>query len=104
MIWLVTNMINKYGIIEDDIYNFDEVGYVMGLIRTIHVVTSSDRYGRPVTLQPRDWEWVMSIEYINLRSWALSPMLIFTGKVHISTWYQNIEIPYNWVLALSDNS
>ena len=27
----------------------------------------------------------------------------FAGKVHISTWYQNAEIPRDWVIALSDN-
>ena len=42
-------MINKYGIVEDDIYNFDEVGYVIDLIGTIRVV-SSDRRGRLVIL------------------------------------------------------
>jgi hypothetical protein len=96
-------MINKYGIVEDDIYNFDEVGYAMGLIGTTHVVTSSDRRGRPVTLQPGDREWVTSIECINSCGWVLPPMLIFAGKVHISTWYQNAEIPRDWVIALSDN-
>ena len=100
---LVTNMINKYGIVEDDIYNFDEVGYAMGLIGTTRVVTNSDRRGRPVTLQPGDREWVTSIECINSCGWALPPMLIFAGKVHISTWYQNAEIPRDWVIALSDN-
>jgi hypothetical protein len=54
--WLVTNMINKYGIVEDDIYNFNEVGYAMGLIGTTRVVTSLDRRGRPVTLQLGDRE------------------------------------------------
>ena len=78
-------MINKYGIVEDDIYNFDEVGYAMGLIGTTRVVTSSDRRGRPVTLQLGDWEWVTSIECINSCGWVLPPMLIFAGKVHIST-------------------
>ena len=96
-------MIGKYGIVTDDIYNFDEVGYAMGLIGTTCVVTSSDRRGRPVTLQPGDREWVTSIECVNSSGWALPPMLIFAGKVHISTWYQNTEIPRDWMIALSDN-
>src|SRR5438045_5498369 len=49
---LVGNMICKYGIVFDDIYNFDEVGYAMGLVGTTRVVTASDRCGRPVTTQP----------------------------------------------------
>jgi hypothetical protein len=32
----------KYGIVEDDIYNLDKVGYTMGLIGTTRVVTSCE--------------------------------------------------------------
>jgi hypothetical protein len=53
---LVGNMICKYSIISDDIYNFDKVGYTIGLVGTTCVVTSSDRHGRPVTIQPGDRE------------------------------------------------
>lgn len=57
----------KYGIVPDDIYNFDEIGYAMGIIGTTRVVTRSDRRGRPVTTQPGDREWVTSIESVNSR-------------------------------------
>jgi hypothetical protein len=30
-------------------------------------------------------------------------MVIFKGKVHISTWYQGTDLPTNWVVAVSDN-
>ena len=46
--WLVGNMVRKYGIVFDDIYNFDEVGYAMGLVGTTRVVTALDQRGRPV--------------------------------------------------------
>ena len=31
-------------------------------------------------------------------------MLLFAGKVHISTWCENNDIPRNWAITLSDNS
>jgi hypothetical protein len=40
---LVRNTIAKYGINDADIYNFDETGFMMGVISTGMVVTSSDR-------------------------------------------------------------
>ena len=43
----VRNAIIEYGIHNDDIYNFDETGFQMGVISTAKVVTSSDRAGRP---------------------------------------------------------
>ena len=40
---LVENTITKYGIADDDIYNFDETGFQMGVISAGMVVTSSER-------------------------------------------------------------
>jgi hypothetical protein len=44
---LIQNTITKYGIQEADIYNFDETGFMMGVISTAMVVTSIERRGRP---------------------------------------------------------
>jgi hypothetical protein len=48
---LVRNTIAKYGVREEDIYNFDETGFVMGQISSEMVVTTSDRRGRPRAVQ-----------------------------------------------------
>jgi hypothetical protein len=45
--------IMKYGILEDDIYNFDETGFALGLTATAKVVTRTS-YGRRSLLQPRN--------------------------------------------------
>jgi hypothetical protein len=37
----------KYGILDDNTYNFDETGFIMGQISTGAVVTASERQGRP---------------------------------------------------------
>jgi hypothetical protein len=101
---LVYNTIAKYGIVAEDIYNFDETGFAMGIASTSRVVTSSDRRGKPPQLQPGDREWVTAIEAINASGWYLPPMVIFKGKVHISTWYEySKDLPSNWVIALSEN-
>ena len=42
---LVQKTILKYGIISDDIYNFDETGFAMGLIATAKVITRVDTGG-----------------------------------------------------------
>ena len=39
---LVQNVKAKYGIVDDDIYNFDETGFMMGIIFAGIVVTTSD--------------------------------------------------------------
>ncbi len=39
---LVQNVKAKYSIVEDDIYNFDETRFIMGIIFVDMVVTTSD--------------------------------------------------------------
>src|SRR5450432_366724 len=43
---LVENMRAKYGILDCDFYNFDETGFMMGIICAAMVVTRTDRRGR----------------------------------------------------------
>ncbi len=42
---LVFNMRAKYGILDCDFYNFDETGFMMGVICACMVVTRADRRG-----------------------------------------------------------
>jgi hypothetical protein len=44
---LVQNTIAKYSIRSDDIWNFDETGFMMGIIGSGMVVIGSERQGRP---------------------------------------------------------
>jgi hypothetical protein len=48
---LVENMKAKYGILDQDTYNFDETGFMMGQVSTRAVVTGAKRRGRPKTAQ-----------------------------------------------------
>ncbi|KAJ8110064.1 hypothetical protein OPT61_g6991 [Boeremia exigua] len=66
----------KYGICDEDVYNFDKAGFIIGKITTQLVVTGSERRGRPKTIQPGDREWAT---------------------------YEEAEIPRNWAIAVSDN-
>ena len=71
-----------YGVLDQDIYNFDETSLAMGVAATSKVVTSSDRLSRAVVVQPGNREWVIAIECINASGWSLPPFVILSGKVH----------------------
>lgn len=43
----VRDTIAEYGIVGPDIYNFNEIGFIMGMASTIMAVTTSERHGRP---------------------------------------------------------
>ena len=57
----MANFIAKHGIRVEDIYTFDERGFLMGILGTTAVVTSSDRTTKPKLVQPGNREWVTVI-------------------------------------------
>ena len=54
-----------YGIVDDDVYNFDETGFMMGIIATAMVVTTSESRGKAKMAQPGNREWSTVIQAIN---------------------------------------
>lgn len=98
---LVRNTIEKYGILEEDIYNFDETGFQMGVISTAKVITGANK-GKPVSVQPGNREWVTVIDCISSYGYSVPPVIIFEGKVHQSTWYSD-TLPSDWVIGVSEN-
>ena len=99
----VQHTILQYGINPDDIYNFDETGFAMGLTATAKVVTRSEYYGRRSLLQPGNREWVTAIEAISASGWALPPCIIFKGKVFVQSWFEDPALPQDWRFELSPN-
>jgi hypothetical protein len=94
---------DKWGIQDEDIYNFDETGFAMGLIATTKVVTRSEMPGKPYLIQPGNREWVTTIECINSTGWALPSTIIFKGKVYIEGWFEEAGISPDWRVELSAN-
>jgi hypothetical protein len=100
---LVENIKAKYGVLDDDTYNFDEAGFIMGQISSGAVVTASERRGRPKAVQPGNREWTTVIQGINAKGWAIPPFIIFKAYHHLSAWYKEEDLPQDWVIAVSDN-
>jgi predicted HTH domain antitoxin len=93
----------QYGIAHEDIYNFDETGFAIGLIATTKVVTRANMPGKPHLIQPGNREWVTTIECVNTTGWVLPSCIIFKGKVHIEGWYQDHTLPPDWRIEVSQN-
>jgi hypothetical protein len=73
-----------YGICDEDTYNFDETGFVMGKIMAQLVVTGSERRGQPKAIQPGNREWVTVIQGINAVGWAIPPFGILANDQSIT--------------------
>jgi hypothetical protein len=93
----------KYSIHDDDVHNFNESGFQISVISTMKVVTGSERRARPDLIQPGDREWVTLIQSIYAAGYATPPFIIYKGRVYISAWYEEADIPHNWKLSVSEN-
>jgi hypothetical protein len=98
---LVRETKEKYGILDEDIHNFDESGFMMGVIKSQMVFTASEKRTNPKKIQPGNREWVTIIQGICAAGWAIPPFVIFSGKVLISSWYAGM--PRDWAIEVSPN-
>jgi hypothetical protein len=78
---LVRNMRAKYGIQDADLYNFDETGFMMGIITPSMVVTRAERNGRAKTVQPGNREWATVIQGVNAEGWCIPPFIVVKGVI-----------------------
>lgn len=93
------SIMERYGIVTDDIYNFDETGFTMGATEIAKVVTSKKFRGRRDTIQPGNREWVTAIECSNATGFVLPPFVIFKGKGYIESWGDGL--PNDWRFEVS---
>ena len=100
---VVQGTIQEHGIHEDDIWNFDETGFAMGLCTTSKVITAVERSERPRTTIQGNREWVTIIECVSTKGIHIPPAVILKGKEHQAAWYQESNLHPDWKLANSAN-
>jgi hypothetical protein len=83
----VCEVIQEHGIHKDDIWNFDETGFAMGLSTTSKVITSVERSERPHRVIQGNREWVIIIECMDSKGISIPPAVILKGKEHPAAWY-----------------
>jgi hypothetical protein len=86
---LIENIIAKYGIADDDIYNFDETGFQIGVILAGIVVISSERVLNAKLMQPGNREWATVIQGVGGKGFCFPPFIIIASQYHLSSWYKD---------------
>ncbi|KAG2000736.1 hypothetical protein GB937_010888, partial [Aspergillus fischeri] len=89
----VHEAIQEHSIHEDDIWNFDETGFIMGLCTTSKVITAIERSERPRTVIQGNREWVTIIECISSKGLPIPLVVILKVKQHQAAWYQEPKLP-----------
>ncbi|KAI0992117.1 hypothetical protein K3495_g16069, partial [Podosphaera aphanis] len=100
---LLNNLMSKYEITDNDLYNFDETGFMIGMITPSMVVTRADRRGRAKSIQPGNREWATAIECISASGRCLPPFIIVQGKYHLENWTTESGFPRDWVIKPTAN-
>ncbi len=80
---------------DSDFYNFDETGFLMGMIIPGMVITRADRRGRAKGIQPGNREWAIAIIYINSEGRDIPLFLAIQGVNHLANWYSETDLPRN---------
>ena len=63
---LVQEIIEEYGILLEDTYNMNEIGFVQEMISICMIITNSERKNCLKLLQPGNQEWITVINGINV--------------------------------------
>ena len=100
---LVSNMRAKYGILDSDFYNFDETGFMMGIITSCMVVTGSERRGRRKSLQQGNRDWSTAIMCVSGEGYSVPPYVLLKGHYLLASWFTETNLPPSWVLKPTPN-
>ena len=100
---LVQNIKAKYGILDKDTYNFDETGFMMGMIFNGIVVTTLDGRGRAQLVQSGNREWATVIQAVSRDGWVVPPFIILAAQYHQLAWHQECELPATWRIRPTEN-
>jgi hypothetical protein len=74
--------------LDEDIYNFDETGFQIGVTSSEQVIVPKD-YIVVYTADPDNKELITSVETVNWAGKKVPPMIIFTGAYHLRKHFDN---------------
>jgi hypothetical protein len=74
--------IQEHGIYEDDIWNFNETSFAIGLYIILKVITTVDCSKKPHTVIQGNYEWVIIIKCVSLKGIPIPLVVILKGKEH----------------------
>ena len=96
----------RYNIADEDVWNIDEKGYMMGVSAGAKVVLHRS-IKEAFTSMPGNREWVTCIEAVRINGEVIPPYIIFKGKQTLSEWWEEIQSPqcslYNACIGVSTN-
>ena len=94
---------NSFNIEDQDVWNMDEKGFMMGVIAKMRVVISKANKDATMS-QCGNREWVSTIDCISLDGRILPPWIIFKAKAIMKSWAEKLkDMGGQWHLRPSEN-
>ncbi|KHJ32976.1 hypothetical protein EV44_g3566 [Erysiphe necator] len=81
------DVVDRYGIQPGDIYNFDESGFMMGVVKGFYVIARADKQGKG-----RHGQWLV-----------LTPLIIFKGEFVLEPWVNVLPKGKQWKTTATPN-
>ena len=95
---LLRNIMAKYGITDNNLYNFNKTSFIIGQITSTLVITHSNRHRKAKSIQPRNRKQATAIKYINTKGWYILPFIIIQGTYHLTNQTTESGFPANQVI------
>jgi hypothetical protein len=89
-----------WGIQDEDIYNFDETGFQIGITSGEKVIVPKDTI-TAYSADPDNRELITSVETIGYSGRKVPPMIIFAGAYHLQRYFTN-DMDKNTLFARSE--
>ena len=96
---LFYDVVKEYNIDSNDIYNMDEKGILIGVIKKVKVLISKHEK-KNYMIHDGSYEQVTLIECISLSGKVINPQIIFKGKQQQKAWFTALKEGH---IALSNN-
>ena len=97
-------MINKYGTLPFDIWNFDKSKFIINVLRSSIAVIGIDSINKQSNIQSKNQKWIIIIKIINTENVIFLSMIIFQKKLHQEIWYNFDWFNFNWLINFNNNN
>ena len=91
-----------WGIQDEDIYNFDETGFQIGVTSGEKVLVPKDTTV-VYSADPENKELITSVETLNYGGRKVPPMIIFAGAYHLRRYFKNNDLDGDITFARSES-
>ena len=95
--------IQNHGILKEDIYNFDETGFNIGVGRDQWIITRDFNTKKPHIGMNSNREYVTVVEAVNTDGWTCPPLILMSGSCILANWFEATDIQQEYSIGVSEN-